>query len=232
MVRTVAEQQGLWATFMPKPFANLTGNGAHVHMSLADASSKENLFLDSVAEFGLSQLGRWFMGGVLSHAQALSALVAPIVNSYKRLIRGAPRSGATWAPVYVTYGLANRTQMIRIPGPGRIEARVVDGAANPYLAFAGLLAAGLDGIERQTDPGPANHGNLYELDEEELVRRNIGFLPTTLAEALDELERDEVVCAAIGPEFSAEYLRIKREEWRLYNEAVSGWELERYLPVY
>jgi glutamine synthetase len=122
--------------------------------------------------------------------------------------------------------------MIRIPGPGRIEVRVVDGAANPYLAFAGLLAAGLDGIARKTDPGPANHGNLYEMEEEELARRKIGFLPTTLAAALDELERDEVVRDAIGPEFSTEYLRIKREEWRLYNQAVSDWELERYLPIY
>lgn len=231
MVRTVAEQHGLWATFMPKPFANLTGNGAHVHLSLADEAGK-NLFHDGGAEFGLSQLGRWFMGGVLSHARALSALVAPIVNSYKRLIRGAPRSGATWAPVYVTYGLANRTQMIRIPGPGRIEVRVMDGAANPYLALSGLLAAGLDGIQNRIDPGAANHGNLYELEESELTRRKIGFLPTTLAEALDELERDEVVLAALGPEFAAEYLKIKREEWRQYNQAVSPWELERYLPIY
>jgi glutamine synthetase len=110
----VAEQHGLLATFMPKPFGNLTGNGAHVHLSLADANNGKNLFLDSSAELGLSQLGRWFMGGVLRHARALSALVAPLVNSYKRLICGAPRSGATWAPVYITYGASNRTQMIRV----------------------------------------------------------------------------------------------------------------------
>jgi len=130
MVRTVAEQHGLWATFMPKPFGYLTGNGAHVHISLAN-EKRENLFLDLLAELGLSELGRWFMGGILKHAHGLSALVAPIVNSYKRLVRGAPRSGATWAPVYVTYGGPNRTQMIRVPAPGRFEIRVVDGAPIP-----------------------------------------------------------------------------------------------------
>jgi len=232
MVRTVAEQHGLWATFMPKPFGNLTGNGAHVHMSLADAASGRNLFLDTPAEFGLSQLGRWFMGGVLRHARGLSALAAPIVNSYKRLVRGAPRSGATWAPVYVTYGSSNRTQMIRIPGPGRIELRTLDGAANPYLSFAALLAAGLDGIANQIDPGAPNHGNLYETPEDELARRNIGFLPATLAEAVEAFEQDSVVQAALGTEYAKHYIRLKREEWRQYNQTVSQWELDRYLPTY
>jgi len=232
MIRTVAEQQGLWATFMPKPFSHLTGNGAHLHLSLADGRTGENLFLDASTEFGLSQLGRWFMGGVLHHARALSALVAPIVNSYKRLIRGAPRSGATWAPVYVTYGASNRTQMIRIPAPGRFELRVVDGAANPYLALAAILAAGLDGIASTIDPGPANHGNLYETPEEELGRRNIGFLPTTLAEALDAFEQDAVVQAALGTDYARYYVQVKREEWRQYNQSVSRWELEQYLPIY
>src|SRR5581483_3836565 len=185
MVRTVAEQHGLWATFMPKPFGHLTGNGAHFHVSLADANTRQNLFLDGSAEFGLSKLARNFMGGVLLHARALSAIVAPIVNSYKRLIRGPPRSGATWATVYPQDGAANRTQMIRIPAPGRLEIRVVDGAANPYLALAAILAAGLDGIAKKADPGPPNDGNLYEAPEEELLRRKIGFLPTTLSEALD-----------------------------------------------
>ena len=163
MVRTVAEQHGLWATFMPKPFQNLTGNGAHYHLSLADVETGRNLFLDETQEYGLSQLGRWFMGGLLHHARGMSALTAPLTNSYKRLIRGAPRSGATWAPVYVTYGPANRTQMIRIPASGRIENRAVDGAANPYLACAAILAAGMDGIEHKIDPGAVNTENLYDL---------------------------------------------------------------------
>ena len=133
------------------------------------------------------------MGGILHHAPALAAVTCPIVNSYKRLIRGAPRSGATWAPVYVTYGGSNRTQMIRIPGPGRIENRIVDGAANPYLACAAMLAAGLDGIARQLDPGPRNDDNLYEVPEDELRARGIGFLPTNLSEAVDALEQDDVI---------------------------------------
>jgi glutamine synthetase len=232
MVRTVAEQQGLWATFMPKPFGHLTGNGAHVHLSLADAGTKANLFEDHSAELGLSQLGRWFLGGVLSHARALSAILAPIVNSYKRLIRGAPRSGATWAPVYVTYGSANRTQMVRVPAPGRFEIRVLDGAANPYLAFSAILAAGLDGVGNKTDPGLVNHGNLYEVPEEELAARKIGFLPTTLAEALDSLEQDSVVQGSLGLDYAKEYIRVKRDEWRQYNQTVSEWERERYLPSY
>jgi glutamine synthetase len=211
MVRTIAEQNGLWATFMPKPFAHLTGNGAHYHLSLADADSRKNLFLDDSDSLGLSQTARWFMGGILEHARGLAAIIAPLVNSYKRLIRGAPRSGATWAPVYVTYGTANRTQMIRIPGPGRIENRVADGAANPYLATAAMLAAGLDGIEKKIDPGQPNSDNLYEMPEQELRRRNITFLPTTLQEAIDCFERDEVLHQALGKEYAAYYVKVKRE---------------------
>jgi glutamine synthetase len=232
MVRTIAEQNGLWATFMPKPFAHLTGNGAHYHLSLADASSRQNLFLDASDALGLSQTARWFMGGILEHARGLAAIIAPLVNSYKRLIRGAPRSGATWAPVYVTYGTANRTQMIRIPGPGRIENRVADGAANPYLATAAMLAAGLDGIEKKIDPGKPNSDNLYEMPEQELRRRNITFLPTTLQEAIDCFERDEVLQQALGKEYAAYYVNVKREEWRQYHQSVSQWERDHYLKAY
>jgi len=232
MVRTIAEQHGLLATFMPKPFGNLTGNGAHVHLSLADAATGKNLFLESSAELGLSQLGRWFMGGVLNHARALSALVAPLVNSYKRLVRGAPRSGATWAPVYITYGASNRTQMIRVPDSGRFEIRVVDGAANPYLAFAGIIAAGLHGSAEKMDPGPMNHDNLYEVSEEGLLARHIEVLPGTLAEALDALAKDAVVQGALGTSYAAEYLRVKRDEWLLHSRGVSAWERDYYLATY
>ena len=232
MVRTVAEQHGLWATFMPKPFQHLTGNGAHYHLSLADAETGRNLFLDDTQDYGLSQLGRWFMGGLLHHARGMSAVIAPLTNSYKRLIRGAPRSGATWAPVYVTYGPANRTQMIRIPAPGRIENRAVDGAANPYLACAAILAAGMDGIEHQIDPGPVNTENLYELFEEELQRRKIGFLPLTLREAVECLAADDVIKEALGAEYASYYIRVKTEEWNQYHQSVSRWELDRYLPIY
>lgn len=232
MVRTVAEQHGLWATFMPKPFAHLTGNGAHYHMSLADAETGRNLFLDEHAEHGLSQLGRWFMGGILHHAEGLSAITAPLVNSYKRLIAGAPRSGATWAPVYITYGPANRTQMIRIPGPGRIEDRAVDGAANPYLACAAILACGMQGIEHRIDPGASNTSNLYEVPREELASRGIRVLPSTLRDALDCLERDVVIREGLGDDFASYYLAVKAEEWRQYHQSVSQWEIDRYLITF
>ena len=177
MVKTVGEQHGMLATFMPKPFAHLTGSGAHFHMSLWDPDKTKNAFLDEGDANGLSQEAYWFMGGLLKHAKALIAVNGQLVNSYKRLTRGAPRSGASWAPVYVTYGGSNRTQMIRIPGPGRLENRAVDGAVNPYLSCATMLAAGLDGIENKIDPGEKNNDNLYEVPEEELRRRGIEFLP-------------------------------------------------------
>jgi glutamine synthetase len=232
MVRTIAEEEGLLATFMPKPFANLTGNGAHYHMSLWDTTNQNNLFLDESDASGLSPLAYWFMGGILKHAKALAAVCDPIVNSYKRLLSGGPRSGATWAPVYITYGGSNRTQMVRIPGPGRIENRTVDGAANPYLACAALLAAGLDGIEHQIDPGKRNDDNLYEVSEEELRRREIDLLPRSLAQAIDYFEQDEVVQEALGSEYAAYYIQTKRDEWRRYHNSVSQWELDNYLGVY
>jgi glutamine synthetase type III len=232
MVRTVAEQHGLLATFMPKPFGNLTGNGAHVHLSLADVNTGNNLFLDSSSDLGLSPLGRWFMGGILHHARALSALAAPLVNSYKRLVRGAPRSGATWAPVYITYGGANRTQMIRVPASGRFEIRVVDGAANPYLAFAGIIAAGLDGIAQKIDPGPMNHDNLHEVSEQELGKRHIGILPCTLAEALGAFAQDSVVQGALGNDYAKEYVKVKHDEWLVHSRSVSAWERDYYLAAY
>ena len=232
MVRTVAEENGLWATLMPKPFAHLTGNGTHYHMSLADVTSGENLFLDESDDLGLSQIARWFMGGILEHAGAMAAVTSPIVNSYKRLIRAEPHSGATWAPVYITYGPSNRTQMIRVPGPGRMENRTADGASNPYLACSVALAAGLDGIARQLDPGTANNENLYTLTEAELNDRGIRFLPTTLNQALDCLEQDEVVKGALGETYADYYIGVKREEWREYHRSVSQWELDNYLNVY
>jgi len=177
-------------------------------------------------------LAYWFMGGILKHAKALAAVADPLVNSYKRLIPGAPRSGATWAPVYVTYGGNNRTQMIRIPTPGRIECRTVDGAANPYLAATVMLAAGLDGIEHKIDPGARNDDNLYDLSKTELRRREIDFLPRSLSEALDYLEQDEVVKGALGAEYADYYIRVKREEWRQYHGSVSQWELDNYLGLY
>ena len=232
MVRTVAEQHGLFATFMPKPFARLTGNGAHFHMSLWDADKDTNLFDDPGDGMGLSQMAYHFCGGLMKHAKALGVITNPLVNSYKRLIRGAPTSGATWAPVYVTYGGSNRTQMIRIPAPGRIENRIIDGAANPYLAATVLLAAGLDGLKNKIDPGPKNTRNLYAVPEEELKRDGIEFLPTTLKDAIDHFESDPILREALGQEYSEMYMRVKREEWNAYHRSVSQWELDNYITVY
>ena len=232
MVRTLAEERGSIATFMPKPFSHLTGNGCHFHTSLWDAEGEINLFLDESDENGLSELAYHFIGGLKHHARAIAALTAPIVNSYKRLIRGAPLSGATWAPVYVTYGASNRTQMIRIPGPGRMENRTVDGAANPYLAPTVMLAAGLDGIEHKMEAGSRNDRNLYEVPEAELKAEGIGFLPTNLSEALDELAQDEVIKEALGREYAEYYIQVKRDEWKRYHDSVSQWEVENYLGLY
>src|SRR5713226_9724457 len=195
MVQTLAQKQGLLATFMPKPFAKLTGSGLHMHMSLWDPETDTELFQDpnDPRGFGLSELAYHWVAGLKEHATAYIAVTAPTVNSYKRLIVGAPTSGATWSPVYVTFGGNNRTQMIRIPAPGRFEDRTIDGATNPYLAATVVLAAGLDGIENKLDPGEANMDNLYELSEEELGRRGITTLPANLLDATRNLQADDVL---------------------------------------
>jgi len=238
MVHTLAQQRGLRATFMPKPFGHLTGNGLHMHMSLWDAETDTNLFEDpnDPRGFGLSELAYHFLGGLLKHARAYIAVTAPTVNSYKRLIVGAPASGATWAPVYVTYGGSNRTQMIRIPGPGRLEDRTIDGAANPYLAATVILAAGLDGIENKLDPGEPNLGNMYETPEDELQRRGIELLPANLLDATRNLAQDDVLREALGRAIDEDYVdyfvRVKQAEFREYHEQVTDWELKRYLSLF
>jgi glutamine synthetase len=233
MVHTLAHQHGMLATFMPKPFTHLTGNGCHFHMSLWDGD--RNLFADDddPRGLGLSELAYHFAGGLLKHARAYSAVTAPTVNSYKRLKVGTTTSGATWSPVWISYGYNNRTQMLRIPGPGRIEDRTIDGACNPYLAATVILAAGLDGIEHGIDPGEPNAENLYALPYEELRRRGLDTLPTNLLAATVELERDEVLREALGRGRDEDYvdyfIRVKREEWNRYHEQVTPWEIREYL---
>jgi glutamine synthetase len=233
MVHTLAEQYGRTATFMPKPFSHLTGNGCHFHMSLWDGDT--NVFLDEndPRGMGLSETAYHFIGGLKKHAKAYIAVTAPTVNSYKRLRVGAPSSGATWSPVYITYGWNNRTQMLRIPGHGRVEDRTIDGSCNPYLAATVILAAGLDGIENRLDPGDPNPGNLYEMSEEELTRRGVDLLPANLLDATRELEKDDVIRAALGRGKDEDYvdyfIRVKREEWTRYHEQVTPWELREYL---
>src|ERR1041385_2945539 len=198
MVHTLAEQHGMIATFMPKPFTSLTGNGCHFHMSLWQGG--ENLFLDEVDPrgLGLSATAYRFIGGLKAHARAYSAVTAPTVNSYKRLKVGTTTSGATWAPVWISYGYNNRTQMLRIPAPGRVEDRTIDGSANPYLAAAATLASGLDGIEKGLEAGEPNSDNLYDHTYEELTARGLRALPANLLEAVGELERDDVLREALG----------------------------------
>jgi glutamine synthetase len=233
MVHTLAEQHGMIATFMPKPFTRLTGNGCHFHMSLW--RDGENVFLDQGDEqgLGLSETAYRFIGGLKAHARAYSAVTAPTVNSYKRLKLGSTSSGATWAPVWISYGYNNRTQMLRIPAPGRIEDRTIDGSANPYLAATVVLAAGLDGIENGLEAGDPNWDNLYEESHETLTTLGFESLPGTLLEAVGELEGDRVLRTALGEgrgeDYVDYYCRIKRDEWHRYHEQVTDWEIKEYL---
>ncbi len=233
MVHTLAEQHGMVATFMPKPFTHLTGNGCHFHMSLW--RDGVNVFLDESDPrgLGLSETAYRFIGGLKAHARAYSAVTAPTVNSYKRLKLGSTTSGATWSPVWISYGYNNRTQMLRIPGPGRIEDRTIDGSCNPYLAAAAVLAAGLDGVEKGLDAGEPNSENLYAFSYDELAARGLRSLPANLLDATRELEADGVLRAALGRARDEDYvdyfIRVKRDEWSRYHEQVTGWELREYL---
>ncbi len=237
MVHMLAQQRGLQATFMPKPFGNLTGNGLHMHMSLWDPETDTNLFEDPNDQrgLGISELGYHFLGGVLAHASNYIGVTASTVNSYKRLIVGAPTSGATWAPVYITYGRNNRTQMIRTPAPGRFEDRTIDGSANPYLAATVILAAGLDGIDNKMDPGEPNDDNMYDVPEAELKRRGIEILPGNLLDAVRNLRRDEVLREALGRGRGEDYIDyfcdVKEREWKEWHERVTDWEVSKYLAL-
>ncbi|RLC98792.1 MAG: type I glutamate--ammonia ligase [Chloroflexi bacterium] len=230
-VRAIAASYGIYASFMPKPIFGINGSGMHVHQSIFDSAGR-NLFYDAGDEYGLSRLARSFIAGQLEHARALAAVVAPTVNSYKRLTPGYE------APVYICWAHLNRSALIRVPGHGqqqksatRAELRCPDPSTNPYLAFAAMLAAGLDGIERDlTAPQPVNE-DVYDFDERTLRERAIGTLPGTLAEALDEFEQDEVIKDALGADVANAFLRAKRTEWDEYRIQVTNWELERYLET-
>jgi glutamine synthetase len=223
----LAEMHGAVFSMMPKPFANQPGSGLHFHVSLWEGT--RCLFADDQGD--LSPLGRQFMAGVLHHAAPLCALAAPTVNSYKRLVVGESLSGTSWAPAYVAHGPNNRTAMVRTL-PGRFEWRVPDAAANPYLATAALIAAGLDGIARELDPGPACTEDLFQLSLAQIRERGIGLLPQSLGEAVAALEADEVIREALGETLSAEFIRLKRAEWTEYARHVSGWEIARYASAF
>ncbi|HEY65566.1 MAG TPA: type I glutamate--ammonia ligase [Caldilineae bacterium] len=229
-LKAIAQRNGLYCTFMPKPVAGINGSGMHTHQSLAYKDSGKNAFADPNGEYGLSTVALQFIAGQLAHARGMSAVVAPLVNSYKRLVPGYE------APVYISWARINRSALIRIPrtSPGRpestrIELRCPDPAANPYLAFAVMLAAGLDGIRKGMEPPPPAEENLYEIGG---ARGRLQTLPGSLGEALVELEKDEVIQAALGHHIFERYLEAKRIEWDEYRSSVSEWELERYLPTY
>lgn len=228
MVRSMAEERGLIATFMPKPFSQLTGNGCHMHISLWDEQNKINMFenISDPAGLGLSETAYHFIAGILYHAKALSAIICPTVNSYKRLSAVSSASGSTWAPNFITYGGNNRTQLIRIPESGRIEYRAIDGGCNPYLASAAILAAGIDGIEKGLDPGMPFMGNTYDVND--------GFtrLPGTLIEAINALEDNKTIISALGEKFMYTYINRKKDEWNNYHAHISKWEIDRYLRGY
>ena len=228
----IARELGMVCSFMPKPLANRTGSGLHMHISLADEHNK-NLF-NAAADprgLGLSPLGYHFLGGLLAHAPALTAFAAPSVNSYKRLVVGRSFSGATWAPAYISYGANNRTSMVRVPH-GRLELRLTDSSCNPYLATAAVIAAGLDGVDRKLDPGEPHNVNHYTLSESELRERGIGVLPQSLHEALAALEADALFSEKLGRPFVEEFIRLKQMEWVEYHRHVSDWEVNRYLEFY
>ncbi|WFU62725.1 type III glutamate--ammonia ligase [Bradyrhizobium brasilense] len=228
----IAHDLGAICSFMPKPRSNSTGSGMHIHCSIADRDG-QNLFHDDADPngMGLSRLAYHFLGGVLAHARALTALLAPTVNSYKRLVVGHTVSGATWAPAFIAYGDNNRTAMARVPY-GRLEIRTGDSSMNPYLATAALIAAGLDGVERKLEPGAPRNVNFYGLSLEAIKEMGVDLLPQTLTEALDALESDQLFASALGQSVIKEFTSLKRSEWLEYHRHVSSWEVERYLSFF
>ena len=236
MTKSVAEKHGLRATFMPKPIEGLTGNGCHAHISVWDApgaASKVNVFATDkgegpTSELGLSEKGKYFLGGIMKHASALAAITNPTVNSYKRI--NAPRtiSGATWAPNTVTWTGNNRTHMVRVPGPGRFELRLPDGAVNPYLLQAVIIAAGLDGVQTQADPGKRWDIDMYA---EGHKVRGAPKLPLNMLDGLREYDKDKGLKAAMGKEFSDAYLKMKHQEWDSFVSHFSRWEKDNTLDI-
>jgi glutamine synthetase len=233
-LKAVAQAHGLYATFMPKPIFGINGSGMHTHQSLFDLKAGRNGFHDAENRYGLSDIARAYMAGILAHARGMIAVLAPLVNSYKRLVPGYE------APTYLTWGRINRSALIRVPqvSPGRsteatrVEVRCPDPSSNPYLAFAVMLAAGLDGIEKGMELGEPVEESLYEMDAARIRERGIRELPGTLAEAVDELERDPVIGEALGEHILSRFVESRRADWDEYRTQVTAWEVERYLDDY
>ena len=228
VLKAIAQQHGVYATFMPKPIRGIAGSGMHVHQSLVDVETGRNVFVDASDPYGLSQTAKQFIAGQLKHARGMAAILAPLVNSYKRLVSGYE------APVYVSWARVNRSALIRVPRPAisestRLELRCPDPSCNPYLAFAVMLKCGLDGIKSDL---PVPEPTEEDLFESERARHGLDTLPGSLSEALEELERDTVVREALGPHIYERFLDAKRQEWADYCLEVTPWELSRYLYVF
>ncbi|MCE8539372.1 type III glutamate--ammonia ligase [Ruegeria pomeroyi] len=235
MTKSVAEKHGFRATFMPKPIEGLTGNGCHAHISVWDApgaASKVNVFAGDgdgqTGEVGLSERGKHFLGGIMKHASALAAITNPTVNSYKRINAPRTMSGATWAPNTVTWTGNNRTHMVRVPGPGRFELRLPDGAVNPYLLQAVIIAAGLSGIRSKADPGKRWDIDMYA---EGHKVRGAPKLPLNMLDAIREFDRDKELKQSMGDEFSSSYIKMKMQEWNSFVTHFSRWEKENTLDI-
>jgi glutamine synthetase len=233
-LKAIAQQHGLYATFMPKPIHGINGSGMHTHQSLSSIADGRNSFADAEASYGLSPLAKSYAAGILAHARGMIAVLAPLVNSYKRLVPGYE------APTYLTWGRTNRSALIRVPmvSPGksiegtRLEVRCPDPSSNTYLAFAAMIAAGLDGVERGLELSEPVEESLFEMDAATIAAKSIRELPGTLGEALDELERDDVIREALGDHVFSHFVDAKRAEWDEYRTQVSDWEIERYLEQF
>jgi len=231
--KKIAQVHNLHATFMPKPIMDAAGSGMHIHQSLFDIKTKKNSFYDKDHEYNLSKVAFSFIAGQIKHINAMCAVLCPTVNSYKRLVSGFE------APVYVTWAAMNRSALLRVPKwfkarqeAARIELRCPDPACNPYLAFAVMLKAGLDGIKNNLAPPESVEENIYTLDDESLVKKNIGVLPTSLREALDELEKDKLIREVLGEHLFERYIDVKTKEWDEFKKQVTSWEIDTYLDIF
>ena len=228
MTKSVAEKHGLRATFMPKPIESLTGNGCHSHISAWDETEAVNKFSDDKNELGLSDIGLYFLGGIMRHATSLTAITNPTVNSYKRINAPSTSSGATWAPNTATWSGNNRTHMVRVPGPGRFELRLPDGAANPYLLQAAIIAAGIDGVINKIDPGKRLDIDMYK---EGHKVENATQLPLNLLDALRVFDSNTILKESLGNDFSKAYISLKTAEWNSYASHFSVWERENTIDI-
>lgn len=228
MVKSIAEKHGLRATFMPKPFSNLTGNGCHAHISVWDLAGKRNIFADKKSDIGLAEKGLNFLGGIMAHAKSMVAITNPTINSYKRINAPVTISGATWAPNTITWSGNNRTHMVRIPGPGRFELRLPDGASNPYLLQSVIIAAGIIGVDIKADPGRRYDNDIYtDRTKDSEVER----LPENLLDALREFDKDEELKNMLGSDFSNAFIKLKNQEWRKFFSHLTTWEKDNTLDI-